>query len=38
MENAEVTFVESVQWNQQFLENSPGPHMVMEKTIACLIK
>lgn len=38
MENAELISVESVQWNQQFLENSPGPHMAMDKTIACLIK
>lgn len=38
MENAEFTFAESVQRNHKFLENSPGPHRVMEKTIACLIK
>lgn len=37
MENAEF-IAELVHWSHQFPENPPGPHMVTEKTVACLIK
>lgn len=38
MKDAEFTLAELVHWNHQFPENPPGPPVVTEKTIACLIK